>query len=123
MKCSIKYFLSVLILSFIIITANAQLNIEASKTLLQRVVPNYAKQFLIESLTQQNDKDVFEIESRNKKIVLRGNDGVAIASALYFYLNEYCHAQITWNGTNLNLPKVLPVVTTKIHKTTPYRTW
>ncbi|MGG9963214.1 alpha-N-acetylglucosaminidase [Ferruginibacter sp. SUN106] len=113
---------SVIIILYLLLPdiMQAQLNIAASKSLLQRTVPDHAAQFVIESLPQQNSKDVFEIESRNNKIVLRGNDGVAIASALYFYLNEYCHAQITWNGTNLNLPKTLPAVTTKIHKATPY---
>lgn len=101
-------------------TVSAQLNVAASSALLRRIVPNHASQFLIEPLQQQNEKDAFEIESRNGKIVLRGNNGVAVASALYFYLNEYCHAQITWNGTNLNLPKILPAVKSKIHKSTPY---
>jgi alpha-N-acetylglucosaminidase len=120
MKRMIKYFFTTVVFVFAVITVAAQLNIAASKELLQRTLPNHAVQFIIESLPQQNNKDVFEIESRNSKIVLRGNNGVAIASALYFYLNEYCHAQITWNGINLNLPKTLPAVKTKIHKATPY---
>jgi len=120
MKLRATYFLATVILLVAVTTASAQLNIAASKALLQRIVPDHAMQFSIESLSQQNSKDVFEIESRNNKIVLRGNDGVAVASALYFYLNEYCHAQITWNGTNLNLPKILPVIKNKIHKATPY---
>ena len=99
----------------------AQLNIVASKALLQRIVPNHAAQFVVEGLSRQNNKDVFEIESRSNKIVLRGNNGVAVASALYFYLNEYCHAQITWNGTNLNLPKTLP--TGHILKSKKKREW
>ncbi len=115
-----KYIFRVISLLLVSNAANAQLNIAASKALLQRTVPNHAAQFVIGSLLQQNSKDVFEIESRNDKIILRGNNGVAVASALYFYLNEYCHAQITWNGSNLDLPKTLPAVKTKIHKATPY---
>jgi alpha-N-acetylglucosaminidase len=120
MKCAVKNIFRTVIVLLIANTVNAQLDIAASKALLQRTVLNHAVQFLIEPLPQQNNKDVFEIESRNNKIILRGNDGVAVASALYFYLNEYCHAQITWNGSNLNLPKILPVVKTKIRKATPY---
>jgi len=115
-----KYFFRTIFLLLVSNAANAQLNLAASKALLQRTVPNHAKQFVIEPLQQQNSKDVFEIETRNNKIVLRGNDGVAVASALYFYLNEYCHAQITWNGSNVHLPKILPAVKAKIHKATPY---
>jgi alpha-N-acetylglucosaminidase len=118
-----KHSLCLLIFfSLLIINSNAfgQLDIAASKALLQRIVPNHASQFVIEAMPSHTGKDVFEIESRHNKIVLRGNNGVAIASALYYYLNNYCHAQITWNGTNLHLPKVLPKVTNKIHQQTPY---
>ena len=99
----------------------AQLNIAASKALLQRVAPTHASQFIIEELKTGSTNDVFEIESSQNKIKLKGNNGVAIASALYYYLNEFCHSQITWNGTNLHLPKALPRVPAKIHKATPYQ--
>jgi alpha-N-acetylglucosaminidase len=102
-------------------SAFAQLDTDAAKALLQRVIPARASQFQIEPIKDIDNKDVFEIESRNKKIVLRGNNGVAVASALYYYLNEFCHAQITWNGTNLNMPQALPLPATKIRKQTPYR--
>jgi alpha-N-acetylglucosaminidase len=99
----------------------AQLNVQSSYALIKRTIPQHASSFIIESLSQQNDKDVFEIESKNNRIILRGNNGVAIASALYYYLTEYCHCQVTWNGTNLNLPKQLPAVKEKIQKQTPYQ--
>jgi alpha-N-acetylglucosaminidase len=120
MKDRAKIFFTITILCLSAIKVLAQLDINAAKALLQRTVPGKAAQFVIRSLPKQNEKDVFEIESRKDKIVLRGNDGVAIASALYYYLNEYCHAQITWNGVNLHLPRILPIIKTKIHKTTPY---
>lgn len=98
---------------------HAQLNITASTALIKRIVPSHANEFVIAALPFSK-KDVFEIETRNNKIVLKGTSGVAIASALYYYLNTYCHAQITWNGTNLNLPVVLPRPQLRIHKQTPY---
>ena len=98
----------------------AQLNVPSSKSLLQRIVPAQASQFIIEPLSAANGKDVFEIESRGNKIVLRGNNGVAVASALYHYLNEYCHCQITWSGVNLALPKTLPLPAKKIRQQTLY---
>jgi alpha-N-acetylglucosaminidase len=101
--------------------ATAQLNVTASKALVQRILPQHARNFVIESLPATGGKDVFEIESRGNKIVLRGNNGVAVASALYYYLQEYGHCQVTWNGVNLQLPTTLPPVETIIHKTTPYQ--
>jgi alpha-N-acetylglucosaminidase len=97
----------------------AQFNAAASAALVKRIIPAHANQFVIEKLPQK-EEDVFEIETVKNKIVLRGSNGVAVASALYYYLNEYCHAQITWNGTNLKLPPVLPKPTVKVHKDSPY---
>ena len=100
---------------------NAQLNVQASYDLIKRTIPQHAALFKVEPLQQRNEKDVFEIESKSNHVVLRGNNGVAVASALYYYLTEYCHCQITWNGTNFNVPKQLPVVKEKIQKKTPYQ--
>jgi len=116
-----RFLFSLMMISAILSThrAHAQVNKEASYSLIKRVIPQRATAFVVEQL-HTDAKDVFEIESREGKIILRGNNGVAIASALYYYLNQYCHCQVTWNGTNLKLPQKLPVVTRKIHKTTPY---
>ncbi len=96
------------------------LSVDASRTLIKRILPAHADKFIVESLTDNNGKDGFELSSRGNKIVLAGNDGVAVASALYYYLNEYCHCQITWNGVNLNLPAQLPKIDKKITKSSPY---
>ncbi|MCF0054868.1 alpha-N-acetylglucosaminidase [Dyadobacter sp. CY356] len=93
---------------------------KTGKALIGRVIPSHASNFDVEELTSNSGKDEFEIESKNNKIMLRGTSGVAVASALYHYLTEYAHCQITWNGTNLNLPEKLPVLPSKIRKATVY---
>jgi alpha-N-acetylglucosaminidase len=115
-RCSAVLF----IVYMLPVTIFAQLNTRASYELIQRVIPHYAASFVIEHIAAENGKDVFELESRGKKIVLRGNNGTSVAAALYHYLTDYCHCQITWNGTNLQLPADLPVVPGKVHKATPY---
>ncbi len=121
MKKTIRWY----VLSIIILFAasaddvRAQVNIPAAYALIKRVIPQRSSAFLIENLTA-DEKDAFEIESKHNKIILRGNNGVSVASALYYYLTEYCHCQVTWDGTNLNLPQILPAVAHKIHKATPY---
>ncbi len=99
----------------------SQFNTGASLALIKRVIPDRASGFVVEFLQTNEKADVFEIESRNNKIVLRGNNGVAVASALYYYLTHFCHCQITWNGTNLNIPKLLPRISKKIHQSSPYQ--
>jgi alpha-N-acetylglucosaminidase len=117
--CLKRNFIAFILFLFCSI-ANAQLDLKASWNLLKRIVPSVAGQFLIEPLINKNARDTFQIESRNGKIVLSGNNGVSIASALYYYLNEYCHCQVTWNGINLNLPNPLPQVPKTIRKFSPY---
>lgn len=102
-------------------TAAAQLNKAEATALIARILPAKAAAFTVESLQANADKDSFEIESSKGKIILRGNNGVAIASALYHYLAEYAHCQITWNGTNLHLPEPLPAVPHKVQRRSPYQ--
>ncbi len=105
----------------LLLKVNAQPDTRASYGLIKRMIPQQAAFFKVEALPQQDGKDVFEIESSANKIILRGNNGVAVAAALYYYLTEYCHSQVTWNGTNLHLPKKLPVLKEKVRRQTPYQ--
>ncbi len=94
-------------------------NQQTGFSLIERIIPGKSDLFKVEILPSDT-VDWFEIESENNKIVLRGNNGVSVASAFYYYLKEYCNCQITWNGTNLDLPEQLPEVEQKIHKDSPY---
>jgi alpha-N-acetylglucosaminidase len=89
--------------------------------LIKRIVPKFADKFEVAFITTTNHKDSFELESRGNKIILRGNNGVAVASAFNYYLKNYAHCDITWNGTNLNLPNTLPPIPHKVQKATPYQ--
>lgn len=100
--------------------AFSQLDKVAAAHFLQRIVKDRALSFVVEYIVPKNDRDVFEIESRKDKIILRGNNGTSIASALNYYLRNYAHCLITWNGINMNLPEHLPVINGKISKITPY---
>jgi len=60
-------------------------NKKAVYDLIQRVLPDVENKFEIEFISKDvDDKDVFEIESVNGKILLRGNNGISIASALNY---------------------------------------
>src|SRR5258705_11547037 len=77
---------------------------KAAADLIKRVLPAAAASFEVAFIPKSNDKDVFELESKNGKIVLRGNNAVSIGSALNYYLKNYAHCDISWNGSNLHLP-------------------
>ncbi|MEZ2338068.1 alpha-N-acetylglucosaminidase [Mucilaginibacter sp. RCC_168] len=115
-----KYLLVLVVMAFGL-SASAQVDQKALYAFIERVIPGKSSSFIIEAIPQQNDKDVFELDSRDGKIILRGNNGLSIASALNYYLKNYCFCDISWNGTNLNLPTTLPLVKGPIHKSTPYQ--
>ncbi|MFR7607500.1 alpha-N-acetylglucosaminidase [Odoribacter laneus] len=93
---------------------------EAAYALIKRVVAEKADHFKVEYVARENGKDVFELEQKGKKIVLRGNNGISVASALNHYLNEYAHCQYGWNASHMQLPDPLPEVKQKVRKVTPY---
>lgn len=93
---------------------------KASEALIKRVIPEKASSFKVEMFQPKDGKDCFEIESKGNKIILRGNNGVSVASALYHYLKYYCNSHISWNGDNLNLPSRLPEVPEKIIRPTAF---
>ncbi len=89
--------------------------------LIARLLPQAADRFIVEFIAPENEKDVFEIESRGEKIVLRGNTGVSVASALNRYLTEYCRCHVSRNGDQLALPAPLPLLPSKLHVVSPHR--
>lgn len=61
--------------------------IQAAYNLIERVTPGYGNQFQLELIDSENGKDVYEIGSQNGKVLLRGNNPVALATAYNQYLN------------------------------------
>lgn len=123
-KVSVHRYGYVMVLFLQIVFAESKgsspvLDLAASRALITRVVPAYASKFHVEKLDGGSDE--FEIESVDGNVVLRGNCGVSVASALYYYIKEYGKGQITWNGSNLKLLNPLPIVEKKIRKKTPYQ--
>jgi len=98
---------------------NEQVN--AALEVIERILPEHAHRFILESIENENGKDVFEIETINRKIVIRGSSGVAICSGFNYYLKNYCNALYHFRtGQNLNIDKKLPIDFKKIKKVTPY---
>jgi alpha-N-acetylglucosaminidase len=82
----------------------------AARQLLQRLLPAQADSFILQTIPADQGRDVFEIQSRNGKVVLRGNNGIALASALNWYLKYYCHCHFSLKARQPALPEPLPAV-------------
>jgi len=94
---------------------------DAARGLIQRLAPGKADQFGLETIPAEDGRDVFEIESREGKVVIRGSSGVALASGWNWYLKYYCHCHVSLWGNNLNLPDPLPPVKEKVRRNSPFR--
>ena len=99
----------------------------AIQGLVSRILgSNYVDKFTYEVIpTDQHGNDVFEVDANSSKPVLRGNNGVALASAFNYYLKYFCNCSISWgrNGTGdqLRLPTTLPLPQQKIRIVFPNR--
>jgi alpha-N-acetylglucosaminidase len=122
------YFLSLLIVVFEINNVYAQSKVVKSDfdkrpvyDLIKRILPKDYKYFVVEYIKKEENKDTYEIESKSGKIYLRGNDGIAAASALNHYLKNYAHCGINWNVSKIVLQHPLPLIPQKIRKISPYQ--
>ncbi len=59
--------------------------------------------------------------SGDGQIVLEGNEGVSVASALHAYLKQYCGWHSSWCGNNHGLPESLPLPLERVEKKSPYK--
>ncbi|MGO9201799.1 MAG: alpha-N-acetylglucosaminidase C-terminal domain-containing protein [Limisphaerales bacterium] len=82
----------------------------AAGQLLRRILPAQADSFILQTIPADQGRDVFEIQSRNGKVVLRGNNGIALASALNWYLKYYCHCHWSLKARRMSIPDPLPAV-------------
>ena len=88
--------------------------------MLARVVPDQAASFVVQRIPTMDGRDVFEVESRAGRIVLRGSSGVAIASALNRYLEEVAGVTVSNPLRPIHLRR-LPPVRARIRAESPYR--
>ncbi|MDF3078390.1 MAG: Alpha-N-acetylglucosaminidase [Sphingobacteriaceae bacterium] len=124
MKLFLHRFILLLFLFPLAVSAQAQANQQdkqAAYALIKRVMKGSASKFEVNYIPKSDGKDVFGLESSKGKIILSGNNNVSVASALNYYLRNYAHCLISWNGSNLKLPNPLPEVKEKVVKQSPYQ--
>lgn len=95
--------------------------IQETKNLVARVIgEKWVSKFRFELREDMGGKDVFEIENGSNYIIIRGNDGVSLASGFNYYLKNY--AMIDYNPlfeSNTNMKELIKV-DKKIVKDTQY---
>ncbi|MBR0178407.1 MAG: alpha-N-acetylglucosaminidase [Bacteroidales bacterium] len=87
--------------------------IVAMRGLVNRVVPEYSQNIVLERLADTIDR--FEIETKGQKLVIRGNNANSMAVGLNHYLKYYCKAQYSWFMEEpLQIPVTMPTVPEKV---------
>ena len=76
------------------------------------MVPNQAKNIVFERII--DGTDFFELETKGKKLIIRGNNGISMARGLNHYMRYYLRKTTSWTGHNLSYTSSLPVVKEKI---------
>lgn len=85
----------------------------AATGLAQRVLGRAAEGFRFEQIAGEAGRDVFELESVDGRVVVRGNSALSMAVGLNHYLRNHAHASVSMNGRQTQLPQPLPAVTGK----------
>lgn len=96
---------------------NSDPQLRAAYDLIERVTPGYGNQFELELIAPVNGEDAYEIASAGDKVVLRGNNTVALATAYNQYLKYTCNAHVSWFGNQLDLPEKLPLPAREVKNT------
>lgn len=113
---SITHFSLSILLSLVVATqAVANKNEKAMIALAKRIVPEQVALIQFEQLPKTEIRDVFELESVNDKIVIRGNSANSMAVGLNHYLKYYCQTSVSWYADDaVELPKIMPKVDSKV---------
>ncbi|MGH7584289.1 MAG: alpha-N-acetylglucosaminidase TIM-barrel domain-containing protein, partial [Gemmatimonadales bacterium] len=98
-----------------------RIDLAAVHALIVRVVPGRGDDFELAVIPDSAGHDVFEVAGDRGKVVLRGSSGVAIASALNWYLEHVTKADVELPLVPVQLPSPLPAVDRPVHIATPYR--
>jgi len=89
-----------------------------AQALIARVLPAHASQFRCETIASADGKDVFEFDTQDGRVVLRGNNGVSLAMAFNQYLASLAKVRYDWLADGpLSIAGKLPLPTAKVRRT------
>ena len=83
-------------------------SVKAAENLIERILPEHYNSFIVK-ISENIEKDFFELRNYDNKIQIEGSNPVTVASGLYWYLRYFCNCHISWSGDQLNLPEQLPL--------------
>jgi len=101
---------------------NKNLNTQSVEGVIARTIgEELASKVIVERIEAESGYDVFEIESRPDRLIIRGSSGVAASSGFYWYLKHVCKSHLSWCGSRVHVPYPFPEVSIPVRKVTPYQ--
>lgn len=99
-----------LLLCTVALVASGKDNL-AMENLIERILPGQTESFSLETIESADGEDVFELDSREGKVVIRGNSPLSQAVGLNWYLKYHCNTTVSWWADDaIVLPGTLPLV-------------
>ena len=85
--------------------------------LVKRIAKPYSKNIKFEQSPANSGKDFFELESREGKLIIKGNSYNSMAYGLNHYLKYYCNTSVSWYKDDvIDLPKTMPMLSAKVNQ-------
>ncbi|XP_071952291.1 alpha-N-acetylglucosaminidase-like isoform X2 [Antedon mediterranea] len=88
----------------------------AYDVILRILPPNTAAQFKVSVNPDIGPSHLttYKFSSDGKIVYITGTSGVAVVWGFHHYLKHYCNCHISWQGSQLDLPSPLPVVSPEV---------
>jgi uncharacterized repeat protein (TIGR01451 family) len=119
--------------------AGGSFDVGPARAALARLIPSRARQVELVAAAR-GAEDAFRVSGRAGHVVIEGSSSAVLLTGLGWYLKNVAHADISWNGEQLALPRLLPAPSTPVTRaanvphrfalndtddgyTGPYRTW
>ncbi|WP_421107809.1 alpha-N-acetylglucosaminidase TIM-barrel domain-containing protein [Streptomyces sp. NEAU-S77] len=105
-------------------TAVTAFSTAPARAALRRLLPDHAEQFRLVALPGgEGKKERFEVTGSTGRVTVAGTSPAVLLTGVHWYLKYTCHAQITWAGDQLELPKKLPAPHGTVERSTalPHR--
>lgn len=78
--------------------------------LIKRVLPAHAERFLLRGMAKKDGCSRYAVGGEAGRILLQGDCAISLCMALYRYLQEECHVNLSWCGNReIALPERLPI--------------
>ncbi|MFH8605938.1 alpha-N-acetylglucosaminidase [Streptomyces sp. NPDC018029] len=102
------------------------LDTDAARSALNRLLPHHAQQIrlrLVPARGGEGREDRFRVTGTTGRIEVSGTTPAVLLTGVHWYLKYVCGAHITWNGSQLDLPRRLPAPARPLERSTslPHR--